>query len=625
MKNKLLYGFVLFSLCSCIIAFVSCGGGGGGGGAVGASLSDAEYTTHNPGGWGGGGSGTSSGGSSGGNGSNVTISGSTPLNVTGYSFGGQTYPTVEALNEAIGTDAFPEGQTLINFTCTTATGGTETRQVRVTKTVDGKNINVSIEHQYKALFPAAGGGTQEINFYKNDGIVVPGGSGTITENDFEFETGWEVDNIFCPSGSIISVASSGDLDLTSRAQQKTSPYGYKADGAGYKLGFRESVLTAGDHIIVNTDRKITNLQLPSTSINLDLSGATDFKTVNLTNDNPGSLASITLPSNAETIAGSAFYGCTNLTSVTLPSTLTSIQHDAFRGCSNLQSITIPAGVTSLADDTFNGCNALSSVTFADGSQLTTINRRVFQSCSSLNTITLPSTVTSIGQSAFSDCSHLASINIPLSVNSIGPNAFNSAGTNAANGFTITFEGSQTFTECHLPSTNYNVQLNSNVPKVYSGGGAESIFNSEDTLQSVTFYGCTELHSEDFSLCGALTTVTFKSYPSVTIEQGSLPNSVHKITFDPSNYNISIDSTVQNLFTVGYNYSNLEIDFINNSYMLIQSGAFDFTNAELISYVFTTTPNSYMTYYSGSCFKSGSSAVCEGTTYFWDTSIGSWQP
>ena len=176
MKNKLLYGFVLFSLCSCIIAFVSCGGGGGGGGAVGASLSDAEYTTHNPGGWGGGGSGTSSGGSSGGNGSNVTISGSTPLNVTGYSFGGQTYPTVEALNEVIGTDAFPEGQTLINFTCTTATGATETRQVRVTKTVDGNNINVSIEHQYKALFPVSGGGTQEINFYKNDGIVVPGGS-----------------------------------------------------------------------------------------------------------------------------------------------------------------------------------------------------------------------------------------------------------------------------------------------------------------------------------------------------------------------------------------------------------------------------------------------------------------
>ena len=176
-----------------------------------------------------------------------------------------------------------------------------------------------------------------------------------------------------------------------------------------------------------------------------MSGATNFKTVNLTADNPGNLTSITLPSNAETIAGAAFSGCTNLTSVTLPSTLTSIQYEAFSGCSSLTEIEIPAGVTSLADDTFNGCNALSSVTFAPGSQLTTIDRRVFENCSSLSTITLPSSVNSIGSQAFMSCSgltefvipdgvqtldgtfvscsNLASITIPASVNKLQNNPF----------------------------------------------------------------------------------------------------------------------------------------------------------------------------------------------------------
>ncbi|MBP5793698.1 MAG: hypothetical protein J6W46_08685, partial [Spirochaetaceae bacterium] len=124
----LLFSFILFS----------CGGGGGG--AAGASIPDSEYTTHNPHGWGGGsGSGSGSGGNGGSN--NGTIMGGTPLTVTGYTYNGQTYTSVEELRNAIAENA-PEGQFTIPFTCTVAGGGSETRTARITKTVSGNDTEI---------------------------------------------------------------------------------------------------------------------------------------------------------------------------------------------------------------------------------------------------------------------------------------------------------------------------------------------------------------------------------------------------------------------------------------------------------------------------------------------------
>ncbi len=144
------------------IIFVSCGGGAGG-----ASIPDSEYTTHNPGGWGGGGStGGSSGGSGGSSGeTDVSVQGSTPLVVTGYSYGGQTYTSVESLTQAM-TASGATGTFFVPFT----TGG-EIRQARVTSTEEG----FLLEHQYKATCVVAtltDTTSTPVMYYANSGVDV---------------------------------------------------------------------------------------------------------------------------------------------------------------------------------------------------------------------------------------------------------------------------------------------------------------------------------------------------------------------------------------------------------------------------------------------------------------------
>ena len=173
--HKLLSAAKIFSaavLSLCLILFLVTCGGGAAGGAGGASLPDSEYTTHNPGGWGGGGSsggGSSGGGSSGANSgeTNVSVQGSTPLVVTGYSYGGQTYTSVEAL-----TQAMTAGGATGTFTVPFTVAGGETRQARVTSTAEG----FSLEHQYKATCVistlANGDESTPVMYYANDGVNV---------------------------------------------------------------------------------------------------------------------------------------------------------------------------------------------------------------------------------------------------------------------------------------------------------------------------------------------------------------------------------------------------------------------------------------------------------------------
>lgn len=540
MKNKSHLTAFLFILAIIIFA-ASCGGGGGGGGSV-VSFGNSSKP-HNGGDAGGWGTGAQNGNGFGGNGgglgssgdSNIVITGSTPLEVGTYNYNGASYDSVEALYAALAANTL-EDVFYVDFQ---VEGESTPRKARVTangKSNDGNDI--LIEHQYKAFFPDENGGTQEVLFYKRDGIELPGGSGTVNIDGFEFEKGWQIDGSFAPAGSIIGVASGGDIDLQDRAVLKTAVYGYKADtgaSGGYILGFNSSELTAGDTVTVTTDRKITKLKLPSTSIGfLDLSGATDFKTVNLEPDNAGSLQEIKLPSNAETIAMSAFSGCTNLNSVTLPSTLTSIQTEAFSGCSHLQSITIPAGVTSLADDTFKNCSSLSSVTFAPGSQLTTINKRVFEGCSSLVLSTLPSSVETIGEYAFKgctsltsftipdgvtqlkgtfqNCSQLASISIPSSVNILQENAFNGVSNGCQLIFDSTGSSMGYYNSNAMPQGSYKVKITgTGIPRTDLG---ESIFNSY--LSEVTLANTvTAIPQKAFQGCSALTKVTIENTPAAS--------------------------------------------------------------------------------------------------------------
>lgn len=121
------------------------------------------------------------------------------------------------------------------------------------------------------------------------------------------------------------------------------------------------------------------------------------------------------------IAGCAFYGCTNLTSVTIPDGITCIGYAAFDGCTNLTNITIPDSVTVIGDWAFQDCTNLKSITIPDS--VTRIGEYAFYKCKNLTNIEIPDNLTSVEDSAFVECTSLTSITISDSVTSIGNFAF----------------------------------------------------------------------------------------------------------------------------------------------------------------------------------------------------------
>lgn len=151
----------------------------------------------------------------------------------------------------------------------------------------------------------------------------------------------------------------------------------------------------------------------------------------------------TLPDTVETIAGSAFYGCTNLTSVEYsPENVKEIKQDAFSGsgitsatlyagvqydggvfsdCTQLQSVTVEDGTRSLSGSIFSGCTALESIIIPDS--VTYISFLAFKGCTSLSSVTLSRNTEEIFDWVFWNCTSLKRIDIPDSVKSIGKEAF----------------------------------------------------------------------------------------------------------------------------------------------------------------------------------------------------------
>ena len=376
----------------------------------------------------------------------------------------------------------------------------------------------------------------------------------------------------------------------------------------------------------------------------------------------------------QTIDDNAFEGCTGIGSVSIPNTVTTIGDNAFTTCSNLTEVSIPPSVSTIGDRAFFGVGAgcelninsnggqISLGTLAlpnsnykvrltgtgvpkknvqdsifDGDtnltdvsitgSMTAISDFAFYGCTYLKNVELPSGIATIGQDAFCNCTRLETINIPATVTQIKDEAFKNAGQNAANTLEITFASNQNMTQCHLPDKDFKVVLEGGVPIC----GGVSIFDDEDTLKSVVFISGTSIPSQAFSDCAALTEVTFHTYPTI-IGGSALPNNVGTITFVPS-YPMLIGQSspsndVTNLFS-GRNFSTdrLEIVFENNSTttITIYAGAFNFTGADAIRYVFTGGPNNTnMQYLSGDCFMTTTSAEDEGgQLYSWDAANKTW--
>ena len=142
--------------------------------------------------------------------------------------------------------------------------------------------------------------------------------------------------------------------------------------------------------------------------------------------------SIEIPVSVKIIERGAFAYCTALTSVTFKknSRLKTIEGSfgdshiydfgAFSGCTSLTSIEIPASVETIGYAAFKGCTALTDLTFEKGSQLKTIKGMVdnyywykyygtFSDCTSLTSIEIPASVETIEPTAFENCTALTTV------------------------------------------------------------------------------------------------------------------------------------------------------------------------------------------------------------------------
>lgn len=171
------------------------------------------------------------------------------------------------------------------------------------------------------------------------------------------------------------------------------------------------------------------------------------------------LESVTLPEKMETIAGWAFYGCTNLKQVQFSSNLVTIENSAFYGCTSLETAILPDGLTELGSNAFCSCTKLKEVVLPESlitigesvfydcsiekiiipSKVTSIDYGVFYNCSNLKDVILPENLAKIGRNAFYNCA-IQQITIPASVTTIGYGAFNSSDSLLADSMEVFFAG-----------------------------------------------------------------------------------------------------------------------------------------------------------------------------------------
>lgn len=587
----MIYKIVVFSFfIYCFLSYyTSCGGGAGG-----ASIPAGEYTTHNARGWGGGG-GSSSG-------SHQMLQGGTPLNVTSYSYNGQTYSTIQELVDAIGTDAFPTGETLVSFTCTTANGGTETRSAKVTKSSSGNTI----EHQYKATYTVNGTQYSEL-YYRNDGISLnnlppPDNTVYVEENGVYYHaTGWTVAGQPYTGGALSVAPDSGDLDLgliTGGSLNQT--YGFKSSGELVVNG-------AGTITIDNTGRSetITKITLPDSNVALDLSGVTNLNLSGALGNpaitNGSKLTSITMPSDSYALGDYAFQNCSALNSIDL-SSCTSLGQSAFSLCTSLEHVTL-GNLSSIPDQAFYYCH-LQEIDFSNCSSFT-IGNKAFYQCYYIDGALDLSNCTSIGEEAFEDCNNIDSVTFGNNV-TIGTEAFN----NCSNIGNVTFGtntsiGASAFHGCNgLTSINLSncTTLGESAFQACGQLGTVTLGNNITEIPEYGFYSCTSLSTINLSSCTSISTGAFFGCTSL----GNI---------DLSSCETIGSSAFSGCTAIGNVTFGTDIDSI-------ASYAFENVTA---TFHFVTNPESGgNTQYEGNnVFKSGVYAYYNSRLYIWSTNPGNW--
>ena len=221
------------------------------------------------------------------------------------------------------------------------------------------------------------------------------------------------------------------------------------------------------------------------------------------------LTSITIPTSVTSIGNGAFHGCSGLTSVTISSNVTSIGDGAFYGCSNLTSVTWNAKNPTNVD-TYLFYDARASITsFSFGSSVQSIPAALCYGMRNLTSITIPLSVTSIGYDAFDGCSGITSVtwNAKNFINDNGNNPFYAACDNITSfKFGSSVQSIPAYL-CYGMSNLTSITIPSSVTSI-----GNDAFDGCSGLKSISFpTSVTSIGEGAFYGCSGLTSITISNY------------------------------------------------------------------------------------------------------------------
>ena len=300
------------------------------------------------------------------------------------------------------------------------------------------------------------------------------------------------------------------------------------------------------------------------------------------------LGAYTIPDGIESIAYSAFRGCTGLTSINIPDSVTSIGGYSFGECANLTDIIIPNSVTSIEGCAFFRCSGLTSIEIPDS--VTSIGQEAFCNCSSLSEVTIPDSVEVIHGLAFFNCNNLKS---PI----YNKHLFIKLPTSYSGAYTIpdgiriiafdAFDGCNNLTSIEIPSSVTKIEKSAfrncaNIASIVVETGNtkyDSRHNCNaiiETASNTLIVGCKNtiipvsvisIGDWAFSYCKGLT--------SVTIPEGVTSIGAHAFQYCKSLVSIAIPSSVKSIGQFAFQYCKSLVSItIPDSVQDIATDAFD---------------------------------------------------
>lgn len=286
--------------------------------------------------------------------------------------------------------------------------------------------------------------------------------GDMAETDFEY-----IRNNMSSTLEVLDLSATTLTELPTRALAFYSSMGLSDNKTLKEVILPDGLTTIGNSAFAMC-KALYKLNIPSTVTTLgrwilEGAGLTSFvipdgATLSESTFYGSSIVEIRIPTTMTEIPAYCFTECKNLERIFLHDDISNIGKEAFFNCYALKSFTAPRSLTVLSDALFYNCESLSRVTLHDG--ITEFGTECFTFCTSLRELitnkddendsylawpkalqTMGETVfansglehvsiartklTEIPAHAFESCGNLSAVSLPLQVEKIGNQAFNS--------------------------------------------------------------------------------------------------------------------------------------------------------------------------------------------------------